>query len=58
MLHDHVTVGWLKGTIEDVPLGDGAVEVALSNCLINLSVDKSKVMAECSAYSPRVAGLE
>lgn len=39
-------VEFLKGTIEDVPLGDGAVDVVISNCVINLSVDKPKVMAE------------
>ena len=39
-------VQFLKGTIEDVPLPDGAVDVVISNCVINLSVDKPKVIAE------------
>ena len=39
-------VEFLKGTIEDVPLPDGAVDVVISNCVINLSVDKPAVLAE------------
>ncbi len=39
-------VEFLKGTIEDVPLPDGSVDVVISNCVINLSVDKPKVLAE------------
>jgi arsenite methyltransferase len=39
-------VEFLKGTIEDVPLPDEAVDVVISNCVINLSVDKPKVIAE------------
>jgi arsenite methyltransferase len=39
-------VEFVKGTIEDVPLPDGAVDVVISNCVINLSVDKPKVLAE------------
>jgi arsenite methyltransferase len=39
-------VEFVKGTIEDVPLLDGAVDVVISNCVINLSVDKPKVLAE------------
>lgn len=39
-------VEFLKGTIEDVPLPDGAVDVVISNCVINLSVDKQAVFAE------------
>jgi arsenite methyltransferase len=39
-------VEFLKGTIEDVPLADGSVDVVISNCVINLSVDKPKVLAE------------
>ncbi len=39
-------VEFLKGTIEDVPLPDSAVEVVISNCVINLSVDKPQVLAE------------
>jgi len=39
-------VEFVKGTIEDVPLPDGAVDVVISNCVINLSVDKPRVLAE------------
>jgi arsenite methyltransferase len=39
-------VEFLKGTIEDVPLPDGSVDVVISNCVINLSTDKSKVLSE------------
>lgn len=39
-------VEFLKGTIEDVPLPDGAVDVVISNCVINLSTDKPAVFAE------------
>jgi arsenite methyltransferase len=39
-------VEFLKGTIEDVPLPDGSVDVVISNCVINLSTDKPKVLSE------------
>lgn len=39
-------VEFLQGTIEDVPLPDSSVDVVISNCVINLSVDKPKVLAE------------
>ena len=39
-------VEFVKGTIEDVPLADGAVDVVISNCVVNLSVDKPAVLAE------------
>lgn len=39
-------VAFLKGTIEKVPLPDGAVDVVISNCVINLSTDKTAVLAE------------
>ncbi|HSP35308.1 MAG TPA: arsenite methyltransferase [Thermoanaerobaculia bacterium] len=39
-------VEFLKGTIEDIPLPDGAVDVIISNCVINLSADKPKVLRE------------
>jgi SAM-dependent methyltransferase len=39
-------VEFVKGTIEDVPLPDGAVDVVISNCVINLSVDKPAVLRE------------
>src|SRR5207244_3675262 len=39
-------VEFLKGEIEAIPLPDNAVEVIISNCVINLSVDKRRVLAE------------
>ncbi len=39
-------VQFLKGTIEDVPLPDGGVDVVISNCVINLSGDKPAVLSE------------
>ena len=39
-------VEFIKGTIEDVPLPDAAVDVVISNCVINLSIDKPKVIRE------------
>jgi ubiquinone/menaquinone biosynthesis C-methylase UbiE len=39
-------VEFLKGEIEDVPLADESVDVIISNCVINLSLDKDKVLAE------------
>jgi SAM-dependent methyltransferase len=39
-------VEFLKGRIEDVPLPDGSIDVVISNCVINLSVDKPAVLAE------------
>jgi SAM-dependent methyltransferase len=37
---------FVKGTIEDVPLPDGTVDVVISNCVINLSPDKDAVLHE------------
>jgi arsenite methyltransferase len=39
-------VEFLKGTIEHVPLSDETVDVVISNCVINLSVDKPAVLNE------------
>jgi SAM-dependent methyltransferase len=39
-------VEFLKGYIEEVPLPDSAVDVIISNCVINLSADKQKVFDE------------
>jgi SAM-dependent methyltransferase len=39
-------VEFLKGTIEQIPLPDDTVDVIISNCVINLSVDKRQVFAE------------
>jgi SAM-dependent methyltransferase len=37
---------FLRGDIEDVPLPDASIDVVISNCVINLSVDKPAVFAE------------
>jgi ubiquinone/menaquinone biosynthesis C-methylase UbiE len=39
-------VEFLKGDIEAIPLPDNSVDVIISNCVINLSTDKSRVIAE------------
>jgi 2-polyprenyl-3-methyl-5-hydroxy-6-metoxy-1,4-benzoquinol methylase len=39
-------VEFLRGQIEDIPLPDGSVDVIISNCVINLSADKDRVLAE------------
>ncbi|MEP6600082.1 MAG: arsenite methyltransferase, partial [Actinomycetota bacterium] len=39
-------VEFVKGTIEAIPLPDAAVDVVISNCVINLSVDKPAVLGE------------
>jgi len=39
-------VEFLRGTIEEIPLPDNAVDVIISNCVINLSGDKDKVLRE------------
>jgi len=39
-------VEFRKGQIEDLPLPDASVDVVISNCVINLSVDKPAVLAE------------
>ena len=39
-------VEFLKGEIEAIPLPDGSVDVIISNCVINLSADKGKVLRE------------
>ena len=39
-------VEFLKGEIEDIPLADQLVDVIISNCVINLSSDKDRVLAE------------
>jgi arsenite methyltransferase len=39
-------VEFLKGEMEDIPLPERAVDVVISNCVINLSADKSLVLAE------------
>ena len=37
---------FLPGRIEDIPLPDQHVDVIISNCVINLSADKARVLAE------------
>src|SRR4030088_300416 len=39
-------VEFLKGEIEQIPLSDASVDVIISNCVINLSGDKRKVLKE------------
>src|SRR5258708_35744231 len=39
-------VEFLKGEIESIPLHDNSVDVVISNCVINLSADKDKVLRE------------
>src|SRR6201993_2762657 len=39
-------VEFLKGEIENIPLPDNSVDVVISNCVINLSADKNKVLRE------------
>jgi len=39
-------VEFIKGEIEDIPLPDSSVDVIISNCVINLSVDKPRVLSE------------
>ena len=39
-------VEFLKGEIESIPLPDNSVDVIISNCVINLSADKNKVLQE------------
>jgi arsenite methyltransferase len=39
-------VEFLKGEIEHIPLPDSSVDVIISNCVINLSVDKDRVLRE------------
>jgi arsenite methyltransferase len=41
-------VEFVKGYIEDIPLGDASVDVVISNCVINLAGDKAKVIAEAA----------
>jgi 2-polyprenyl-3-methyl-5-hydroxy-6-metoxy-1,4-benzoquinol methylase len=45
--HAGVTnVEFLKGEIENIPLPDNSVDVIISNCVINLSADKDRVLRE------------
>jgi len=39
-------VEFLKGEIENIPLPDNSVDVIISNCVVNLSADKGRVLRE------------
>src|SRR6185503_16722995 len=39
-------VEFLKGEIESIPLPDNSVDVIISNCVVNLSADKDRVLRE------------
>lgn len=39
-------VQFIKGQIEEIPLPDSAVDVVISNCVLNLSPDKPRALAE------------
>jgi ubiquinone/menaquinone biosynthesis C-methylase UbiE len=39
---------FIKGTIEEIPLPDASVDVVISNCVINLSADKPRVLHEAA----------
>ncbi|HSE10619.1 MAG TPA: arsenite methyltransferase [Nocardioidaceae bacterium] len=39
-------VQFLEGSIEDLPLPEAAIDVIISNCVVNLSVDKAAVLSE------------
>ena len=41
-------VAFVKGHIEDIPLPDASVDVVISNCVINLSADKPRVIREAA----------
>ena len=41
-------VEFVKGYLEDVPLADGTIDVVISNCVINLSGDKRRVIQEAA----------
>jgi len=43
---DVANVRFLHGHIEDIPLPDGQIDVIISNCVINLSADKARVLSE------------
>ncbi|HEY2478025.1 MAG TPA: methyltransferase domain-containing protein [Solirubrobacterales bacterium] len=48
-------VEWLRGRIEEIPLPAESVDVVISNCVINLSAEKPRVLAE-AARVPRPGG--
>ncbi len=46
MLAGATNVEFLRGEIENIPLPDNTVDVIISNCVINLSADKGRVLRE------------
>ena len=44
--NNYTNVEFRLGEIENLPVGDNAVDIIISNCVINLSVDKNKVFKE------------
>jgi SAM-dependent methyltransferase len=50
-------VEFLKGEIEHIPLPDNSVDVIISNCVINLSADKDRVLREALQDYQYVAKL-
>src|SRR4029079_10049929 len=47
-------VEFLKGEIESIPLPENSVDVVISNCVINLSGDKDKILQEAFRVLNRV----
>jgi SAM-dependent methyltransferase len=41
-------VEFVKGYLEELPLADASVDIVISNCVINLSADKPRVLAEAA----------
>src|SRR4249919_3712845 len=41
-------VEFVKGYLEEMPIGDGTVDVVISNCVINLAADKPRVIREAA----------
>jgi arsenite methyltransferase len=39
---------FVKGYLEEIPLGDASVDVVISNCVINLAADKARVLREAA----------
>ena len=50
-------VEFLKGYLEDIPLADKTVDVVISNCVINPSGDKPRVIQEALRVLRRAGGL-
>jgi len=51
-----VNAAFLHGSIEEIPLPDGWVDVVISNCVINLSACKPRALAEAFRVLGRAAG--